>query len=185
MSENQLDRQVERAFSCITPDIFDSVLADCRESTGNITYLDFGARRTASAKARGKALRRIGSLAAMLLLVLGISGGAWAYKAAVTPVAMVSLDVNPGMDIEVNRAEKVICVIPKNQDAQTVLGDKNYSGASLDGAVAEIVAAMRATGYISDAANSLLVSVQSSEMERAAGIQEKLNGLLQECMPDC
>ena len=71
MSENQLDRQVERAFSCITPDIFDSVLADCGESAGNITYLDFGARRRVSAKARSKALRRIGSLAAALLLVLG------------------------------------------------------------------------------------------------------------------
>ena len=185
MSENQLDRQVEHAFSCITPDIFDSVLADCGESAGNITYLDFGARRTVSAKARSRALRRIGSLAAALLLVLGVSGGAWAYKASVTPVAVVSLDVNPGMDIEVNRAEKVICVIPKNQDAQTVLEDKNYRGTSLDEAVAGIAAAMQATGYISDAANSLLVSVQSSETERAAGIQEKLNGLLQERMPDC
>ena len=39
MEDRELDRQVKQAFDGLTPDIFDSVLTDCRWQTGKVVSM--------------------------------------------------------------------------------------------------------------------------------------------------
>lgn len=168
MNDNQLDRRVERAFGKITPDVFDSVLSDCRRQKGRIIMAE-------SRRSRGGFARSLAGIAAALVLVLGAAGGIMSYGAAHSPVAVVSLDVNPSIELKVNRNEKVLEVTARNEDAQTVLGDMDLKGSSLDVAVNAIIGSMLREGYLSDMANSILVSVSGESQEAAAAIQQRLS----------
>ncbi|MBQ8402790.1 MAG: PepSY domain-containing protein, partial [Clostridia bacterium] len=86
----------------------------------------------------------------------------------------ISLDVNPCIQIEVNRKEKVLDVTPLNEDGRTVVGDMDFTGSSLDITVNALIGSMLQNGYLNDIANSILVSVDSRDRADAAAIQSRL-----------
>ena len=167
MNDRQLDRRVEQAFERVTPDLFDSILADCGHSQGRVTALK-GTKRRAWKK------QLAGIAAALALLICG-GAGFYGYQAANTPTAVVSLDVNPSVEIIVNRNEKVIRVNPVNQDGETIIGDMDFSGSSLEVTVNALIGSMLRNGYLSDLANSILVSVDSTDAAEARELREKLS----------
>ena len=71
MEDRELDLRVKGAFEGLTPDVFDSVLADCRRQKGRVMAINRPRRAR-------KLLRRAAGLAAALLLLVG---SAWAALA--------------------------------------------------------------------------------------------------------
>ena len=166
MEDRELDRKVKQAFDGLTPEIFDSVLSDCRRQTGKVVSMKPRRKRNL--------LRRAAGIAAALLLMVGGVSAVGLWRLENTAVASVSLDVNPRVEIKVNEKEKVVSVPALNEDGQQVIADMDFEGSSLEVTVNALIGSMLRQGYLSVTANSVLVSVESADSEQAAALEQRL-----------
>ena len=93
----------------------------------------------------------IAAAAALVLAVGGFAG--YQYQFAVDTA--VSIDVNPSIELEVNRQEKVLRATPLNDDAQTILDGMKLEGVNLKTAVNAVIGSMVQNGYFTDEVNSI------------------------------
>lgn len=88
--------------------------------------------------------------------------------------AVISLDVNPSVELKINKSEKVLSCTPLNAEAAQVLfeldGGKDLEGAKIELAVNAVVGAFVKNGYSS----VIMVSVEDSDKERASRLKEEL-----------
>lgn len=167
MNDKQLDRQIERAFEQIRPDVLDSILSDCREQKGNLMVIENSKRKIPLS-------RRLAAAAAALVLLVGTAAGIHGYSAAHTPVSVLTLDVNPSIEMKLNKSDKIIDLIPKNPEAEALIGDMDYSGSSVELTLKALIDSMLRKGYLSPGENSILVSVDSANSQATQTMQEKL-----------
>ena len=78
---------------------------------------------------------------------------------------MIGIDVNPSIELSVNRNEKVLQANPLNEDAETILDDMNLKNVDLDIAVNALIGSMVRNGYLDELDNAILVTV-SNENEK-------------------
>lgn len=166
MKPRNIDHAVRQAFTNATPNVLDSVLSDCGQQKGTVIVMT--ERKKIS---WGK---KLAAIAAALALILGIGIGAGIYYTNNTVVSTISLDVNPSIELRVNRNERVLEANARNMDAQVVLGQMELEGSDLDVAVNAIIGSMLRNGYITELANSVLISVDSKDAAAAVALQEKL-----------
>lgn len=164
MDNRELEKKIMSSYRNIAPDILDSVLADCDAQKGRIITMQEKKKKTS-------VIKYIGGLAAALAIVLG---GMGFYQSNHAIASTVMLDVNPGIEITANKSEKVLDVKPYNEDAKTVIGDMDFSGSSLDVTVNALIGSMLRNGYISDAANSILVTVDNDDPAVGQTMQSRL-----------
>ncbi len=88
--------------------------------------------------------------------------------------ATVALDVNPSIEIEINKKEKIVEVNALNNEAETVIGDMKLEGLELETGMNAIIGSMLKHGYISTEQNSILVSIDSKNKERSEELKQKL-----------
>jgi len=116
-------------------------------------------------------------IAACLALVLVGGGGLYHYQANAV-ATVVSLDVNPSIELKVSRSEKVIACSPLNEDAALVLSDmgggEDLKGTKLDVAVNAIVGALLKNGYLDSISSAIMISVEDRDADRAARLQQEL-----------
>ena len=182
MKNREINKKIHLAFSHITPpDVLDSVLSDCRaqndrEEKGKVFIM-------AEKKHSSQWIKWAVGAAAAFVLLVGGGVGIRSYQINHTIDSTVSLDVNPSVEISVNQKEEVLSVTAKNDDARTVIGDMDFRGSSLDVTVNALIGSMLRNGYLSELANSILVSVDCDDPVRSAELQQKLtdeiNQLLQ------
>ena len=166
MEDRELDRKVKQAFDGLTPEIFDSVLSDCRRQTGKVVSMKPRRKRNL--------LRRAAGIAAALLLMVGGVSAVGLWRLENTAVASVSLDVNPSVEIKVNEKEKVVSVTALNEDGQQIIAEMDFEGSSLEVTVNALIGSMLRQGYLSVSANSVLVSVESTDSQQAAALEQRL-----------
>lgn len=177
MKNREISEKVRRAYTHAAPDVLEAVLSDCRdEQKGNVTAM------TTTKRNKTKGARLLG-LAACLCLLIGGVWGVQSYRASHIVDAVVSLDVNPSVEIQVNRKDRVMEVIPLNEDGKIIVGEMDFSGSDLNVAVNALIGSMLQNGYLSELANSILISVDNEDPVRGAALQERLmaevNRLLQ------
>ena len=112
----------------------------------------------------------IAAAAALVLAVGGFAG--YQYQFAVDTA--VSIDVNPSIELEVNRQEKVLRATPLNDDAQTILDGMELEGVNLKTAVNAVIGSMVQNGYFTDEVNSILLSVDNDDEAKRVALQEEL-----------
>lgn len=89
---------------------------------------------------------------ALLLAVIGVSslgGGVYAH-AKTTPVAYVSLDINPSVELGVNTFNEVVSAEAYNEDGEKVLEGTNLVSTDVDDAVSTVVSNAISNGYIKE-----------------------------------
>ncbi len=181
MTDRELTRRLRDAVEHTAPDDLQAVLSRC--GTGKGTVIDM--KNTSSSTGRRR--RMTGLIAACLALVLLAGGGGIFYQRAYAVASVISLDVNPSIELTVNRSEKVLSCRGLNEQAQTVLADmgggSDLEGAKLDVAVNAIVGALVRSGYLDDLDSAILISVEDSDADRGARLQQQLvasvDGVLQ------
>ena len=166
MKQKDMNNAIKQAFTKATPDVLESVLSDCGEQKGTVIVM--------TERKRISWGKKLAAVAAVLALVVGIGIGAGSYYFNNTVVTTVSLDVNPSIELRVNRNERVLEATALNTDAKAVLGEMDLKGSDLDVAVNAIIGSMLRNGYISEIANSILISVDSKDATSAAALREKL-----------
>ena len=99
MTDREVERRIAQALSAAAPENLDGVLSRCEARKGTVIPMK---------KTSGRTMRNL--IAACLALVL-VGGGCGLYYQQVNAVAsIVSLDVNPSIEIKVNKNEKVIAL---------------------------------------------------------------------------
>lgn len=150
-NDKNIENMLRNAVSHAAPDARDAILSACDHEKGKIIYME---------KKRSSPLRGFAAVAAVLVLIIA---GVFAVKNLGAPsdtlAAVVSLDVNPSIELNVDKDEKIISAKGLNDDGRRVLGDMELEGSSLEVAVNAVIGSMLKNGYLDDMANSILVSV--------------------------
>lgn len=165
MKNMDMEAKIKQAFEHATPDVLRSVLSDCHEQKGTVIIMK---------EKKNNWTKRLAAVAAALALVIGLGAGAGLYRTNRAVAATVSLDVNPSVELTVNRKDRILSVNANNEDGKTILGDMDLTGSSLDVAVNALVGSMVRNGYLNELANSVLVSVDSKDAAVGTALQEKL-----------
>ena len=169
MTDQELEQKLRTALEHAAPDDFQGVLSrispKARTEQAPIPF---------EAAARKKK-RRWAPLAAAacLALVVAAGGGGW-YLQNNTVASVVSLDVNPSVTLNVNSKEKVLSVVPVNEDGGDILAGMDLTGVQLDVAMNAIVGALLTQGYVDELANSILITVEDDDAGRGARLQQEL-----------
>lgn len=168
MTDKKIETTIKDSFEKITPDVLASILADCEEKGQELIM-----KESVSNKKPVK-LRYFASLAAVFVILLGSVFGYSAYQDNNKVSATVSLDVNPSVEIQVNNKERVLDVVALNKDGEKIIGDMDFSGSDIDVAVNALVGSMMRNGFLTDAANSILVTVSGDNAEKDAALQTRI-----------
>lgn len=107
----------------------------------------------------------------VLLAICGLIG-------YMTPVGVVSLDVNPSIEYTINYFDRVLDVAAVNQDAASLLQSMDEQGLlyrPVDDALEQTVSALRENGYIAaSSANNVVISAYSYDERHSKQIAQRL-----------
>ena len=78
---------------------------------------------------------------------------------------IIGIDVNPSLELKVNKQNEVREVVANNDDAKTVLQDMDLVGSDMNVAVNALIGSMVQLGYLDDLSNSILISVDGKNSE--------------------
>ena len=168
MTDRQLEEKLARAVDHAAPDQLDSILSRCQQRKGNVSIMKPGNK-----KKRSFATYAVAACLA-LLLIGGSGAGIW-YQQANAVASVVSLDVNPSIQLSVNKSEKVLSAVPLNAEAEEILTDLPLEGTDLNVAVNAIVGSLLSHGYLESISSAILISVEDSDTARAARLQQSLS----------
>lgn len=152
MTEHKIHEKIRQAYIHATPDVLNAVLSDCRKEKGC-------AIMTITTKKRKSLVTQLAGIAACLCLLLGGGLGLHNYQINRVVDATVSLDVNPSVEIQVNQKERVLKVLPLNEDGRIIVGNMDFTGSDVNVAVNAMIGSMLQNGYLSELTNSILISV--------------------------
>ena len=177
MTNEKMEQRLAAAVEKTAPDDVNGVLSRCEERKG--TVIPMTTKKTTK--------RRWTSLIAACLAVMLLGGGGLFYQRANAVASVVSLDVNPSIELKVNRSEKVLVCTPLNEDAKAILADMSngadLKGAKLDVAVNAIVGSLVRNGYLDSISSAIMISVEDKDTARAEKLQRELtstvDGVLQ------
>ena len=176
MTNDKMEQRLAAALEKTAPDDVSGVLSRCEARKGTVINM----------KTKKAAKRRWTSLIAACLAVMLLGGGLF-YQRANAVASVVSLDVNPSIELKVNRSEKVLVCTPLNEDAKAILADMSngadLKGAKLDVAVNAIVGSLVRNGYLNSISSAIMISVEDKDTARAEKLQRELtstvDGVLQ------
>lgn len=167
MRNSEIDNIISGAYEKITPDVLGSVLADCENNAEKIIIIP-------EKRSKKNMIKRITGIAAAAALLLGAGIFASVYAQNNTVSSIVSLDVNPSVEIRINSKEKVLTVNALNDDGKLIIGDMDFKGNNLDVTVNALIGSMLRNGYLSDITNSILVSVDGKNEKQTAELRQKV-----------
>jgi len=103
-------------------------------------------------------IKSLAKVACILFILIGGSTGTYAYYK--TPVAYLSLDINPSIELGVNAFDKVVSAEGYNADGKTVLNGINVTGTNIEEAVGTVISSAANNGFIEND-GSTVVSLTS------------------------
>ena len=159
----EIKNKLDSALKSITPDVFDNI-EKCMD-TKEIYIM----------KQPTNNILKTGSIAASLVLLLGAS--VFAYDANFKTKSIVSLDVNPSIEIKLNKNNDIVDVDGVNDFADDIIDDLNVEKLPLNEAINEITNALIKNNFLTND-GQLLISVQSSNPEIAAVLSDELTANL-------
>ena len=177
MTNKKMEQRLAAALEKTAPDDMSGVLSRCEARKG--TVIPMTTKKTVN--------RKWTTLVAACLAVMLLCGGGVFYQQAHAVASVVSLDVNPSIELKVSRNEKVLACVPLNEDAKAILADMSngadLKGAKLDVAVNAIVGSLVRNGYLNSISSAIMISVEDKDAARAEKLQRELtsavDGVLQ------
>ena len=173
MKKRQIIQSIRRSVDKLTPDVYQYV------ANAPVQKLPFHDAITAQpkqdqtdSKRKISPVLRLAPVFALLALVL-FSFTMW--KQLMTVTGVVGLDVNPSIQIDVNRFDRVIDVKPLNNDAIPIIHGIAYKQVKLEYVVRSLVGSMYYHGYLQDPESAILISVESRDAKKAAFLEKQVS----------
>lgn len=171
MTNDQMERRLSAALDKTAPDDVDGVLSRCTERKGTVVPM----------KKKNNRMKKWMQTVAACLAVLLLGGGGLLVQQAHAVTSVVSLDVNPSIELRVNSREKVVSCQALNDEAAAVLedmdGGRDLKGVKADVAVNAIVGSLVRCGYLDSLSSAILISVEDKDQARAQRLQQELTNV--------
>ena len=165
MRDQALEQRIQDAVDHAVPDSLERILSSCETQKGIVIPM----KETKKPKKRWLPLAVAAALA-----ITCVAFGLTNWRAANTVTSVVSLDVNPSIQLQINEKEKVLSAQPLNEDAQTILADMDLKGTQLNVAVNAIIGSLLQHGYLDSISSAILISVEDNDTQRASRLESSL-----------
>ena len=130
---------------------------------------DFLARQINKKKAHTFPILKTAAAAACLLVAV-TAGGAWLY---LTPSAYISIDINPSLELGVNRFDRIVSIEAFNSDGQELAEQLDIRYMDYSEAMEELLSEQTVEAYLEDGA-VMTVTVAGSDEEKTDQILENV-----------
>lgn len=170
MTDHELERRLRTALDHAAPNDLEGVLSRCE--TGKGTVIDM--TNAVETKKKTRRWAPLAAAACLALVLVGGGGGYYYYSANNAVASLVSLDVNPSIQLEVNKNEKVLSATPMNDDGAEILDGMDLKGTQADVAMYAIIGSLLQHGYVDELANSILITVEDDDQARGEKLQQEL-----------
>ena len=171
MTNERMEQRLASAVEKTAPDDVNGFLSRCEMRKG--TVINMPNTKTATKK---------WILAAAACLAVILVGAAVLLQQANAVATVVSLDVNPSIELKVNSSEKVLSCTPLNDDAKAILAEMgegaDLKGAKLEVAVNAIVGSLVRNGYLDSISSAIMISVEDKNTERAEKLRSELASIV-------
>lgn len=166
------------------PNVLNNILSQCDDRKGKV--IEMKAKENKTKPSWVKPL--VSAAAAIALLAGGVFGTGY-YQRANAVYSVVTLDVNPSIEIKANKDDVVLDVQGLNEDAENLLSKQEDEGKKLQGEDLETVAKelaskMAEEGYLTELKNSVLVSVQNQDAEKSGELESLLMEGIKEALAE-
>lgn len=162
MTRKEIEQHLHSAVAGLTPDVLDNIDLSVRQESGTEqvpVFLWRGAWKKAAA-------------AAACVCLVSVTGGIYAYGET-RVVSVVGIDVNPGIELSLNRRMRILKAEAVNTDADPILSTADLKGKALEQAMETLVDSMLEHGYLQEERNAVLVTVSDvkrGKKERAGNL---------------
>ena len=171
----RVEQQIKAAVSKATPDVLDKIFEEIDKADEVVPPSEDRRYIKMDNKVDIKKKKKMfsGLVAAAAVAVMLIGGGI-GYQGAYGIDSVVAMDVNPSIELKLNKSDKIVKVETLNEDAATIVGDMDLKGVDLDIALRAIIGSMVEQGYISQLQNSILISVENGDVKKGEALEKQL-----------
>ena len=117
---------------------------------------------------------------AMLMVILSGCGSNTASKTE----TIVTMDVNPSIQFELNQNDEVVGISAGNEDAKKILEKVDVEDDDANKAVDEIVDSLVDEGHLSTENNTVLLSVDNDDDDKRIELEQKLGETIQSSLKE-
>ncbi|RKD32223.1 anti-sigma-I factor RsgI family protein [Lacrimispora algidixylanolytica] len=165
LNKKQIEACLTSATQDLIPDVLDHIdLSTPQETVELHTRSIFVLRR-----------RVIASLIAACFCMIALAGGTYTYQNGRVD-SVIGIDVNPSVELSVNKRNKVLSAQALNEDARNIMEQMDLKGVDLNVAVNAVIGAMVTNGYLTDADNAILVTVANDSVKKAKNLRSTVVG---------
>ena len=115
----------------------------------------------------------LATISTVCVICLLFIGGLY-YNNNYKVTSKIGIDVNPSIELKINQKEKVLEVIANNVEGEKIISDMDLKGSNINVAVNALIGSMVKNGYISELANSILISVENNDTEKAEFLRQEI-----------
>lgn len=167
MNNKKIEAGLNRAIENITPNVYENILA---VPVRKMRAHDHISMQTIRPIRRSYSFQ-MATVFALFVVVIGIFIG-WSQFFQVYGV--VDLDVNPSIELTINRQNRVIQAKPLNLDGVSILSEMNLKNVKVENAIDAILGSMIQQGYLTTQEDAILVSVLMNEESQARELENTI-----------
>ena len=178
MRKNEIEKKLKTAISNATPEVLENILNECNNKKGFEESMEIVKKEEKPKKEfniKNIFSNKLAGVVVMAMICLVGIFGYVQYDSNYKIDSIVDFDVNPSVEFEVNKKEKVIGVNALNEDGKKIIGDMDLINTDIEVATNAIAGSMLRNGYLTEEANSILVSVKNADEEKGNALQEKIS----------
>lgn len=164
---SELEQKLYQAMDHAAPQDLDRILADCGPQNRD-KVIPF------APPSRRRRPRTAWAAAAMLAILLCGGFGLHGWQTSHAVASVVSLDVNPSIQLQVNQKEIVLEAQALNAEAEEILEGMDLRKTQLTVAVNAIVGSLLQHGYLDRISTAILISVEDDDVQRASRLETSL-----------
>lgn len=182
MKKREIKKRLNQTFSNIVPDVLDNILAQCeeREVMENMNLIN--KNKEEKEKINFFRPKLVGALATVVVCAFGIIGFTQYQSMNNSVDSIIDFDVNPSIELKTNKKEEIIEANALNEEGKTILKDMDLKKVDLDVGVNAIIGSMLKNNYITEAQNSILVSVKNDDETKAKLLEERVSNEINELL---
>lgn len=150
-------------------DAFENVKADPALKQSTIQFLEGKRKKKQPMFSYVPIGKTVAAVCAMVLILIGIGGYSW----LLTPVSYVSIDINPSMELALNRLDRVVSVTSYNPQGDELIKNLHLKGKKYIQAIYMITENDRLKQYLQlEEELVLTVAADSSKTALKAGVEQ-------------
>ncbi|MEY8356715.1 hypothetical protein AALB39_25655 [Lachnospiraceae bacterium 54-53] len=159
LNRKQLKACLKSAVSDLTPSVLERIDLSTPQEKEETVKSVFAIRR-----------RVIATLTAACLCMIALAGGTYTYQNGKVD-SVIGIDVNPSVELSVNRKNKVLSAEALNGDAKAIMKDMDLKGVDLNVAVNAVIGSMVTNGFLDNLDNAILVTVSNDSISKASSLR--------------